>query len=49
MSRVEGYYWCKTGGSWYIFTWDGAWYDGPENVYNETDLEEIDERRITMK
>ena len=46
MERIEGYYWCKTGGSWYIFTWCNNWYDGMENMYDETDFEEIDERRI---
>ena len=52
MNRREGYYWCKLDGKWDIFIWWAeceVWYDGMQNRYEETDFEEIDERRITRE
>ncbi len=49
MERKEGYYWCKIGSKWYILIWCNNWYDGMENMIDETDIDEIDECRIVRK
>jgi hypothetical protein len=54
--REEGYYWVKMGGDWQIARWSSPYTDGTEPEwsviawlipFNDSDFEEIDERRIT--
>lgn len=48
MERVEGFYWVKYEGEWIIAEYDmNEWYKtGVENFYEDSHLDEIDERRI---
>lgn len=51
--REAGYYWVFNLGCWQIFFWSelcGCWFaPGEEEKIRDSDLEEIDERRITRE
>ena len=46
--REDGFYWVKPHGVWLVASYDrwGWWIPGSEDNWNDSELDEIDERRI---
>ena len=50
MERESGYYWVRDGISWYVAKWYTSYKSwsicGNEEDFNDSEFEEIDERKI---